>query len=201
VHITCTKSSTIDIAHYSNLCLSSYRQLHSKVILRIVSRQNNSSFLVPFRIRDSRWLLNHRLFAFVVITRLSLSLPSRFWPSAYIGCWWDLRRDFRFIILPYPLQSQWHLTLHSYASNCCNTRRSRSVPPIIVYTLISYDTTYLWSSLRSFPILWPCSLPFHCKSSFYIPFNIAYFWSLTITLLIHCTVVISRAFASVIPFA
>jgi hypothetical protein len=41
------------------------------------------------------------------------------------------------------MQSRWHLTLHSYVSNCCNTQRSRSVLPIIVYTLVSYDTTYL----------------------------------------------------------
>jgi hypothetical protein len=34
---------------------------------------------------------------------------------------------------------------------------------------------YLWSSLRSFPIPWPCLLPFHCKSSFYILFYISYF--------------------------
>jgi hypothetical protein len=66
-------------------------------------------------------------------------------------------------------------TLHSYASNCSNARRSRSVPPIIVSTLVPYTTTYLWSSLRSFPIPWPCSLSFHCKSSFYILFNTAYF--------------------------
>jgi hypothetical protein len=33
--------------------------------------------------------------------------------------------------------------------------------------------TYLWSSLRSFPIPWPCSLPFHCKSSFCIFFYTA----------------------------
>jgi hypothetical protein len=40
-------------------------------------------------------------------------------------------------------QSQQQFTLHSYASNRNNTRRSQSVPSIIVYTLISYDTTYL----------------------------------------------------------
>jgi hypothetical protein len=94
-----------------------------------------------------------------------------------------------------------YFTFHSYTSNSCNTRRSRSVLPIIVYTLVSYDTTYLWSSLRSFPILWPCSLSFHCKWSFYILFNTTYFWSLTVALLIHCPVVISWAFMSVIPFA
>jgi hypothetical protein len=95
-------------------------------------------------------------------------------------------------------QSRWQNPLHSYASNSSNAWRSRSVLSIIVYTLISYDTTYLWSSLRSFPIPWPCSLPFYCKSSFYI--LSAYFWSLTVVLLIHCPVVISRAFAPIIPF-
>jgi hypothetical protein len=35
--------------------------------------------------------------------------------------------------------------------------------------------TYLWSSLRSFPIPWPCSLPFHCKSSFHILYHTAYY--------------------------
>jgi hypothetical protein len=99
------------------------------------------------------------------------------------------------------MQSRRQNPLHSYASNSCNTQRSRSLLPIIVYTLIPYDTTYLWSSLRSFPILWPCSLPFHCKSSFYILFNTAYFQSLTVALLIRCPVVISWAFAPVIPFA
>jgi hypothetical protein len=40
-------------------------------------------------------------------------------------------------------QSQRQITLHSYASNCRNTWRSQSVLPIIIFTLISYDTTYL----------------------------------------------------------
>jgi hypothetical protein len=72
-------------------------------------------------------------------------------------------------------QSRRHFTLHSCTSNSNNTWRSRSVLSIIVYTLVSYDTTYLWSSLRSFPILWPCSLPFHCKWSFYIVFKYCLF--------------------------
>jgi hypothetical protein len=59
--------------------------------------------------------------------------------------------------------------------------------------------TYLWSSLRSFPIPWPCVLPFHCKSSFHILFYIAYYRLLTVALLIHCLVVISRALASILP--
>jgi hypothetical protein len=96
-------------------------------------------------------------------------------------------------------QSQWQSTLHSYTSHRSNAWRSRSVLPIIVSTLVPYTTTYLWLSLRSFPIPWPCSLPFHCKSSFYILFNTAYFCSLTIALLICCPVVISRALASVLP--
>jgi hypothetical protein len=61
--------------------------------------------------------------------------------------------------------------------------------------------TYLWSSLRSFPIPWPCSLPFHHKSSFYTLSYTAYFPLLTIVLLIHCLVVISRVLASVLPIA
>jgi hypothetical protein len=40
-------------------------------------------------------------------------------------------------------QSRRQFTLHSYASNSNNTQRSWSVPPIIVFTLVSYDTTYL----------------------------------------------------------
>jgi hypothetical protein len=59
--------------------------------------------------------------------------------------------------------------------------------------------TYLWSSLRSFPIPWPCLLPFHCKSSFYILFYTVYFHLLTVALLIRCLVVISRALTSVLP--
>jgi hypothetical protein len=38
------------------------------------------------------------------------------------------------------MQSRRHITLHSYASNHRNARWSRSVPSIIVSTLISYDT-------------------------------------------------------------
>jgi hypothetical protein len=37
-------------------------------------------------------------------------------------------------------QSQRQSTLHSYTSNCSNAQRSRSVLPIIDFTLISYDT-------------------------------------------------------------
>jgi hypothetical protein len=59
--------------------------------------------------------------------------------------------------------------------------------------------SYLWSSLRSFPIPWPCLLPFHCKSSFHILFYTAYYCFLTVTLLICCLVVISRALASILP--
>jgi hypothetical protein len=40
-------------------------------------------------------------------------------------------------------QSQRQNPLHSYASNSSNAWRSQSVLSIIVYTLISYDTTYL----------------------------------------------------------
>jgi hypothetical protein len=41
---------------------------------------------------------------------------------------------------PLHLQSRRHFTLHSYASNRHNTQWSRSVLPIIVSTLVSYDT-------------------------------------------------------------
>jgi hypothetical protein len=99
------------------------------------------------------------------------------------------------------MQSQWQFTLHSYASNRSNARRSRSVLSIIVYTLVPYTTYLSLIILRSFPILWPCSLPFHCKSSFYTLFNTTYFRSLTVALLIHCPVVIFRACMSVLPFA
>jgi hypothetical protein len=58
---------------------------------------------------------------------------------------------------------------------------------------------YLWSSLRSFPIPWSCLLPFHCKSSFHTLFHIAYFRLLTVTLFIHCLVVISWALTSILP--
>jgi hypothetical protein len=54
--------------------------------------------------------------------------------------------------------------------------------------------TYLWSSLRSFHILWPCSLPFHCKSSLYTLFNTAYFRSLTVALLIRTMAQICRRY-------
>jgi hypothetical protein len=50
---------------------------------------------------------------------------------------------------------------------------------------------HLWSSLRSFPIPWPCLLLSHCKSSFHILFYIAYYRLLTVALLICCLIVIS----------
>jgi hypothetical protein len=59
--------------------------------------------------------------------------------------------------------------------------------------------SYLWSSLRLFPIPWPCLLPFHCKSSFHILFYITYYRLLTVTLLICCLVVISWALVSILP--
>jgi hypothetical protein len=48
------------------------------------------------------------------------------------------------------MQSRRHVTLHSYASNRSNARRSRSIPSIIVYILVPY-TTYL--SLIIFKII------------------------------------------------
>jgi hypothetical protein len=56
-----------------------------------------TSVLFPFIIRDSRWHLSHRHYIFIVIIPLSPSHLSFFNPSAYIGCWWDLRRDFAFL--------------------------------------------------------------------------------------------------------
>jgi hypothetical protein len=38
------------------------------------------------------------------------------------------------------MQSQWHSTLHSNASNCCNAWWSQSVPSTTISTLVSYDT-------------------------------------------------------------
>jgi hypothetical protein len=87
------------------------------------------------------------------------------------------------------------------SSHMQSQQQFQSVLSIIVYTLIPYTTTYLWSSLRSFPIPWPCSLPFHCKSSFSILFNTTYFCLITIALLIHCLVVIFQAIVSVLPIA
>jgi hypothetical protein len=73
---------------------------------------------------------------------------------------------------------------------------SRLLPSLPSFPMLH---TYLWSSLRSFPIPWPCLLPFHCKSSFHILFYTAYFRLLTVALLIRCLVVISQALASVLP--
>jgi hypothetical protein len=65
------------------------------------------------------------------VDRSQLKLSNAYW-SSYAECPRDDTLH---------MQSQRHFTLHSYASNSCNTRRSWSVPPIIVYTLVSYDTT------------------------------------------------------------
>jgi hypothetical protein len=51
--------------------------------------------------------------------------------SSYAECWCDDSLH---------TQSQQQFTLYSYASNYSNARRSQSVPPIIVFTLVSYDT-------------------------------------------------------------
>jgi hypothetical protein len=64
---------------------------------------------------------------------------------------------------------------------------SRLLPSLPLFPMLP---PYLWSSLRSFPILWPCLLLFHCKSSFYIIFYIADYRLLTVTLLIRCLVVV-----------
>jgi hypothetical protein len=90
-------------------------------------------------------------------------------------------------------------TLHSTASNHQNIQCSQSVPPVTIPPLFLVLHSYLWSSLRSFPIPWPCLLPFHCKSSFHILFYTIYFHLLTVALLIRCLVVISWALVSIIP--
>jgi hypothetical protein len=73
---------------------------------------------------------------------------------------------------------------------------SHLLPSLPLFSMLH---AYLWSSLRSFSIPWPCLLPFHCKSSLYILFYISYFHLLTIILLIHCLVVIFQAIMSVLP--
>jgi hypothetical protein len=86
------------------------------------------------------------------------------------------------------------------------THQTLTMPSVLGLSCLSLSLplsamlhTYLWSSLRSFPILWPCLLPFHCKSSFHTLFYTVYFHLLTVALLIRCLVVIFRAIASVLP--
>jgi hypothetical protein len=96
------------------------------------------------------------------------------------------------------MQSRWHISLHSYASNHSNAQWAWSVPSIIVYTLVSY-ATYL--SLIIFKII---PHPMTLLTAFplqVIILHLTYFCLLTIALLIHCLVVISRALASVLPIA
>jgi hypothetical protein len=73
---------------------------------------------------------------------------------------------------------------------------SRLLPSLPLFPMLH---SYLWSSSRSFPIPWPCLLPFHCKSSFHILFYTAYYCLLTVALHINCLVGISRALTSVLP--
>jgi hypothetical protein len=87
--------------------------------------------------------------------------------------------------------------LHSTASNHQNARCSWFVLPVTVSTLFPVLHSYLWSSLRSFPIPWPCLLPFYCKSLFHILFYTTYYRFPTISLLICCLVVISQALTSI----
>jgi hypothetical protein len=54
-------------------------------------------------------------------------------------------------------------------------------------------------SLIIFKIPQPCLLSFHCKSLFHISFYTDYYCFPTVSLLIHCLVVISWALASIIP--
>jgi hypothetical protein len=56
------------------------------------------------------------------------------------------------------IQTHRLFTLHSTASNPQNTWCSQSVPLVTVPTLFPLLHSYLWSSLRSFPIPWPCLL-------------------------------------------
>jgi hypothetical protein len=97
------------------------------------------------------------------------------------------------------IKKQWLSALHSTTSNPHNAWCSQSVPLVTVSTLFPVLHSYLWSSLRSFPIPWPCLLPFHCKSLFHILFYTAYYRLPIISLLIHCLVVISQALTSILP--
>jgi hypothetical protein len=98
------------------------------------------------------------------------------------------------------MQSQRQSPLHSYTSNRSNTQRSWSVPLIIVFTLISYDThlSLIIFKIIPHPMTLLAAIPL--QVIIYILFNTAHFRSLTVTLLIRCPAVISRAFASILPF-
>jgi hypothetical protein len=97
------KSMTINIIHHCNSRLSPHRLSlhhwpHPKDIPRIGLCQATTSVLFLFLICDSHQLLSHQPYIFIVIIPLSPLHLSFFHPSAYVGCWWDLRRDFHFFI-------------------------------------------------------------------------------------------------------
>jgi hypothetical protein len=102
----------------------------------------------------------------------------------YAECWCDDTSH---------MQSQWHIPLHSYASNHNNARRSHSVLLIIVLTLISYDTHLSLIIFKIIPHPMTLLTAIPLQVIICTLFNTAYFRSLTITLLICCPVVISRA--------
>jgi hypothetical protein len=95
------------------------------------------------------------------------------------------------------MQGRQHCTLHPYHSNA---QRSRSVPLIIAFTLVSYDThlSLIIFKIITHPMTLLTAIPL--QVIIYILTNTTYFRLLTVALLIRCLVVISQAFASVLPF-
>jgi hypothetical protein len=96
------------------------------------------------------------------------------------------------------IQTRRLFTLHSNASNPHNAQCSQSVLPVTVSTLVSYVT---FLSLIIFKIIpHPMILLIAFPLKVIIPYSYtAYYRLLTVTLLIHCLVVISRALASILP--
>jgi hypothetical protein len=74
------------------------------------------SFLFPFYPHPLNVIVidlkSHRLYCYYPFNPFT---SSSFHPSAYVGCWWDLRRDPSFyhlrITVPFQPQVQWHVTL------------------------------------------------------------------------------------------
>jgi hypothetical protein len=52
-----------------------------------------SSILLPFIICDSHQLYKSSALHFTLIIPSDSSAFSSIYPSAFVGCWWDLRRD------------------------------------------------------------------------------------------------------------
>jgi hypothetical protein len=111
-------------------------------------------------------------------------------------CWYDLdtipmcrlkqAKGFRCILVK--LCKSWWLPAYKKPMTLCTykliniwlsilTHRSLATPGVLGLSCLLLSLplfpmllSYLWSSLRSFPIPWPCLLLFHCKSSFHILF-------------------------------